>query len=299
MLLALTAQWRLPIYHLDVKTTFLNGEIKEEVFVQQPERYIALGNEGKVYKLKKTLYGLRQAPRAWYSRIDAHFLHHGFVRSDSENTLYIKRDREGGDMLIVCLYVDNMVYLSNSTALLVKFKHDMMKCFQMTNLGKVNYFIGLEVILNDGEILITQRKYVKDLLKEFNMLNCKPAVSPMNSGEKFILDDGSESIDGKQYRSLVGKLMYVTNTRPDECYVVSVLSRFMNKPSKLHLGDAKRVLRYLAGSTDHGLLYSSAKDGELEGFTDSDWGGSIADRKSTSGLFFKLGNCPVSWSSKK
>ena len=296
--LALAAQHELPIYQLDVKSAFLNGKLEEEVYVQQPQGYIIKGKEDKVYRLRKALYGLKQAPRAWNSNIDKYFCQNGFERSRSEPSLYVKK-RGTQDFLIVCLYVDDLIYTSTNTAMLEEFKKAMMKEYEMTDLGLMRYFLGIQVQQSNGEIFISQEKYLEDLLKKFRMSNCKPVTTPLSLNEKLQLNDGSEKVDATAYRKLVGSLNYLTHTRPDIVYSVNLISRFMHEPSKLHYAAAKRILRYLQGTKKFGIKYKKENNCKLIGYTDSDWAGSIDDRKSTSGYVFCLGSNVIAWSSKK
>lgn len=296
--LALAAQLQWPVYQLDVKSAFLNGDLKEEVFVTQPEGFIRQGYEAKVYRLIKALYGLKQASRAWYTKIDNYFQQNNYRRSDdSEPTLYVKN--EGTDFIIVSVYVDDIIYTSSSKKLLDEFKQHMESKFEMSDLGLLHYFLGIEVQQSIDGIFISQRKYAKDLLSRFGMLNSKPADTPMNFNEKLQQDDGAEMADAKKFRSLVGGLNYLTHTRPDIAYSVSLISRFMQQPSRNHFGAAKRVLRYIAGTMEYGIMYSKVPDLRLCGFTDSDWASSLDDRKSVSASVFTLGSGVITWSSKK
>ncbi|XP_042441173.1 secreted RxLR effector protein 161-like [Zingiber officinale] len=179
------------------------------------------------------------------------------------------------------------------------FKLAMMKKFEMSDLGLMRYFLGFQVKQSSGEIFISQEKYVEDLLKKFQMLSCKPVPTPMALNEKLQQEDDNEMADEKLYRSLVGSWIYLTNTRPDIVQPVSVLSRFMSKPSKVHYAAAKRVLRFLQGTMKHGLRYVKESNNDLVGFTDSDWAGSLEDRRSTSAYLFCLGSKVISWSSRK
>ena len=296
--IALAAQMELPIFQLDVKSAFLNGTLEEEVYVEQPRGYEKKGEEDKVYRLKKALYGLKQAPRAWNSRIDRYFQDNGFQRSPSEASLYIKKG-ENKNFLILCLYVDDLIYTGTSPQMIEEFKRAMMSEFEMTDLGLMKYFLGIQVKQKPGEIFISQEKYTEDMLKRFHMASCKPIATPMALNEKLQQEDGAEKVDGKIYRSLVGSLIYLTHTRPDICHSVSLISRFMSEPSKLHFAAAKRILRYLQGTKQLGLRYKKEEGSKLIGYTDSDWAGSLDDRKSTSGYIFCLGTKPISWSSKK
>lgn len=294
--LAVAAENRWPVYQMDVKSAFLNGILNEEVYVDQPPGYEISGRERMVYKLKKALYGLKQAPRSWYSRIDAYLIKNGFIRSKNEPTLYIKNDQHG-KMLIICLYVDDMIYTGNLE--IDEFKLVMEKEFEMTDLGLMKYFLGIEVSQLESGMFISQSKYASDLLKRFKMLECKAAATPIALGTKLSKNDQGKSIDQTLYKRLVGSLMYLTATRPDIMFAVSLISRFMESPKDSHWQTGKRILRYVAGTVDYGLWYPSESKSFLVGFTDSDFAGSIDDRKSTSGYAFKYGSSLISWASRK
>ncbi|KAK4385580.1 Retrovirus-related Pol polyprotein from transposon RE2 [Sesamum angolense] len=206
---------------MDVKSAFLNGYIDEEIYVEQPQGFIAKGSEEKVLRLKKALYGLKQAPRAWYSRIDKYFIDRGFRRSLSEPTLYIKS--QGNDTLIISLYVDDLIYTGNNEKMIQDFKENMMKTFEMRDLGIMHFFLGIEINQEKEEIFICQRKYTETLLKKFKMESCKTVTTPLVTGEKYQKEDGSQKVDGSMYRSLIGSLLYLTATdqilcSPQVCY---------------------------------------------------------------------------------
>ncbi|KAJ1700426.1 hypothetical protein LUZ63_000205 [Rhynchospora breviuscula] len=297
LILALAAQLKKKVYQFDVKSAFLNGDLKEEVYVEQPKGFEVKGKEQHVYKLSKALYGLKQAPRAWYSKIDTYFINSGFTRSKSEPNLYI--NKKGEELLIVCLYVDDMIYFGTNESMLIEFRTKMKKEFEMSDFGLMSYFLGLEVEQGSDSIFVSQRKYSKDLLKKFGMLNCNAAVTPMNSNEKLTKEDGTGHCDETKFRSLVGGLIYLTHTRPDIQYAVGVVSRFMHNPSNHHYGAAKRILRYIAGTWEHGIWYDSTNLSNLVGYCDSDWARNSEDRRSTSGQIFFLATSAISWSSKK
>lgn len=215
IVLAIAAQMKLQLFQLDVKSAFLNGELEDEVYVKQPQGYEIKGKEGKVYKLQKALYGLRQAPRAWNSNIDSYFVKNGFVRSPSEPSLYVRKTET--DLLMVCLYVDDLIYAGTNEAMVKSFKATMMKEYEMTDLGLMKYFLGIQVKQSKWLIFISQENYISDLLKKFRMEDCKSVATPMALNEKLKQEDGAEKLDPNLYRSLVGSLIYLTNTRPDMC----------------------------------------------------------------------------------
>eukprot|EP00253_Pinus_taeda_P020910 PITA_20910 len=295
--LSIAAQHKWKIYQMDVKSSFLNGVLKEEVYVEQPPGYEVEGQEHKVCKLKKALYGLKQAPRAWYSRIDAYLIENGFDKCDGEPTLYIKEN--DGKILIVVLYVDDLIFTSNDAFLIADFKAVMKSEFEMADLGFLRYFLGIEVDQSENGVFISQDKYVEAVLKRFNMQNSKAAVTPTVVGLKLTKEDSSKDFDPKLYKSIVGSLMYLTVTRPDIMHVVSLISRFMERPKETHWQAAKKILRYVNGTKGFGILYSSSESFMLKGYTDSDWAGSVDDRKSTSGYVFYMGSGAISWASKK
>ncbi|XP_074379364.1 retrovirus-related Pol polyprotein from transposon TNT 1-94 isoform X2 [Apium graveolens] len=297
MLLALAAQKGWTVHQMDVKSAFLNGVLEEEIFVEQPEGFVCKGQEDKVYRLIKALYGCRQAPRTWYSRIDTHLLSLGFVKSLSEATLYVKKS--DFEILVVSLYVDDLLVTGSNLKQIDNFKEEMKAAFEMTDLGKMTFFLGMEVQQNTNEIFICQKKYAKEILKKFNMDECKPTTTPMNNKEKFYEKDGAPKTDEGLYRSLIGCLMYLTITRPDIMNAVSILSRYMHCASEIHFQAGKRILRYVKGTIDYGVKFSKVENFRLHGYADSDLAGCEDDMKSTLGYCFSFGSGMFSWSSKK
>nr|DAD41107.1 TPA_asm: hypothetical protein HUJ06_015430 [Nelumbo nucifera] len=286
IIIALVAQKSWTIYQLDVKSTFLHGELSEEVFVEQPRGYEQKDNPHKIYKLKKALYGLKQAPRAWFNRIEAHLVNEGFERCHSENTLFVKTSK-GGKILIVSLYVDDLIFTRNDESMFYEFKSSMMREFDMTNLGKMRYFLGVEVLQKTDGIYIRQKKYALDVLKRFGMEESNFVHNPIVPGFKVFKDESGVKVDITFFKQVVGSLMYLTSTRPDLMFVVSLISRYMGQPTELHLQAAKRVLRYLKGTTNLGIFYKKGGNDKLVAFTDSDYAGDLEDRKSTSGYASK------------
>jgi hypothetical protein len=280
-----------------VKSAFLHGELNEAVFIDQPQGYEKQSEEHKVYKLRKALYGLKQAPRAWYSRIEAYFIEEGFEKCHCEHTLFVKSGDEG-KVLIVSLYVDDLIFTGNDGDMFRRFKESMKKEFDMTDLGKMRYFLGVEVVQNSDGIFMSQRKYAKEVL-ERGMKHCNSAYNPIVPGCKLSKDGSGAVVDATMYKQMVGSLMYLTATRPDLMYSVCLISRYMEKPTEMHLQAVKKILRYLKGTMELGIRYRRGGEGSLVGFADSDYAGDVDDRKSTSGYVFMLGTGAVSWSSKK
>ena len=297
-LIALAAQKGWKLFQLDVKSAFLNGVLEEEVYVEQPEGFEVKNAGHKVYKLKKALYGLKQAPRAWYSEIDTYLSMCNFKRSGSEATLYTRSDMEG-NLIIVSIYVDDIVYTGSSERLLNEFKREMMQRYEMSDLGLLHHFLGMGILQTNRGVFIHQGKYAKSLLSKFGLDDCKPVSIPLATGEKLKKKDGSELADESLYRRIVGSLLYLTATRPDLMYAASLLSRFMTGPTKIHMGAAKRVLRYVQGTLSYGIEYVREQSATLIGFCDADWAGSEDDSRSTSGYAFSFGSGAFSWSSVK
>ncbi|XP_033145473.1 uncharacterized protein LOC103839411 isoform X1 [Brassica rapa] len=295
-ILAYAAQMKWQLYQMDVKSAFLNGDLKEEVYVTQPPGYVTHGKEHKVLRLHKDLYGLKQAPRAWYGRIDSYFLQNGFERSMNDVALYIMK--QGGDVLIVSLYVDDKIITGSNIQSISTFKENMKKEFEMVDLGLLNYFLGMEVIQDNGGIFLSQEKYANKLVDKFGMRDNKSVSNPLTPQGKEVEDD-KEYGDPTKYRSIIGGLLYLCASRPDVMYASAYLSRYMSSPRMKHYQEAKRVLRYVKGISNFGVYFTSVKEPRLLGYTDSDWGGSKEDKKSTSGYVFTLGSAMFCWQSSK
>jgi hypothetical protein len=196
IILALAAKENWKVFQLDVKSAFLHGELVEDIYVDQPLGY-QKGSGNEVYKLRKALYGLRQAPRAWYSKIENYFISEKFEKCSHEHTLFVKY-ADQGKLLIVSLYVDDLICTGNDLTMVHNFKESMMKHFAMTDLGKMRYFLGVEVTQNEQGIFIQQCKYAEEILKRFGMENCNTVKSPIVTGCKLVKDEGGKPVDAKE-----------------------------------------------------------------------------------------------------
>jgi len=245
-LLAKAAQKGWKVFQLDVKSAFLHGELNEDVYIEQPQGFEVEGEEEKVYKLRKALYGLRQAPRAWYSRIESYFAKEGFKKCYCEHTLFVKAER--GGVLIVSVYVDDLIYTGNSDSMLADFKASMTKEFAMTDLGLMKYFLGVEVIQDDKGIFIKQQKYAAEILERFGMERCNSVKNPIVPGNKLSKEGAGAEVDPTTFKQLVGSLRYLTATRPDLISSVNLVSRYMEHPNEQHMLAVKRILRYVQGT---------------------------------------------------
>ncbi|CAI7865162.1 unnamed protein product [Closterium sp. NIES-53] len=289
VLLALAASLDLEVEQLDVCTAFLYGLLMEEVYMRQPPGYD--DGSGRVWKLKRTLYGLKQSPRGWYKRIDDFLLQQGFARSECDSALYVLK--EGEKQLVLLLYVDDLLLFSDSKDLIREVKQRLGAEFTMRDLGPVTYYLGMHVDRDraKGTIHLHQEKYVKGLVESFGMGDSKPVGTPLATGFSCLTGEEESTIDEaevKRFHSLVGSLIYAAvSTRTDLANAAGVLGRVVSNPHTEHMRAGGRVLRYLQGIPNLGLVYEAGPI-ELKGYADSDYGGDPSMRKSTSGYVFTL-----------
>ncbi|GKB59486.1 putative ribonuclease H-like domain-containing protein [Tanacetum coccineum] len=251
----------------------------------------------KVYKVEKALYGLHQAPRAWYETLSTYLIENGFRRGTIDKTLFIKKDK--GDILLVQVYVDDIIFGSTKKSLCDEFEGLMHKRFQMSSMGELTFFLGLQVQQKKDGIFISQDKYVADILKKFDFATVKTASTPMEPNKALIKDEEADSVDVHLYRSMIGSLMYLTASRPDIMFVVCACARFQVTPKMSHLHAVKRIFRYLKGQPKLGLWYPRDSPFDLETFYDSDYAGASLDRKSTTRGCQFLGKRLILWQCKK
>ncbi len=304
-ILAIGAAMDWEIHQMDVKTAFLNGVLEVEIYMDQPEGFVQKGKEHLVCKLKKALYGLKQSPRAWYHRIDSFFIKEGFCRSQADHSLYIKQT--GEYLLATILYVDDLIILASNVTQLKWLKSELEKEFEMSDLGELHYCLGVEFERNRAARTITmsQRNYIEEVLKRFNMEDCKPVGTPFDANSKLLKFSDEEfgnvqiEMEGVPYKAAVGSLMYaMVGTRPDLAFAVSTVSQFMAKAGPPHWMAVKRIMRYLKGTLDLKLSLGG-NDIALRGFCDADWAGDTNDRRSTTGYVFLVGDGVISWKCKK
>uniref|UniRef100_A0A2N9G5A4 Integrase catalytic domain-containing protein n=1 Tax=Fagus sylvatica TaxID=28930 RepID=A0A2N9G5A4_FAGSY len=299
LLVSLAASHSWPLYQLDVKNAFLHGNLLETIYMDPPPGFRAEGEyAGKVCRLRKSLYGLKQSPRAWFSRFSEVILSMEFVRCHSDHTCFIRR-RSDGRCIILLVYVDDIILTGDDTPGITHVKQSLGKVFEVKDLGALKYFLGIEVARSRHGISLSQRKYTLDLLQETGMLGCRPASTPMDPNLKLSVESGELISNPSMYQRLVGRLIYLTNTRPDLTFAVSVVSQFMHAPRTSHLDAVYHILRYVKTSPGLGLFYSAGHQSGLSCFTDADYAGSQTDRRSTTGLSTFYGNHLISWKSKK
>src|SRR3954463_9010233 len=282
---------------MDVKSAFLNGYIDEEVYVHQPPGFENPKSPEHVFKLKKSLYGLKQAPRAWYERLSSFLLNNGFTRGQVDTTLFCKTSKK--DILICQIYVDDIIFGTSNTSLGKEFAKSMQAEFEMSMMGELKYFLGIQINQTSDGTYVHQTKYVKELLKKFNLSESKEAKTPMHSTCVLGKDEVSKKVDQKLYRGMIGFLLYLTASKPDILFSVCLCARFQSDPRESHLTAVKRILRYLKGTTNIGLVYRRSKEYNLVGYCDADYAGDRIERKSTSGSCQFLGSHLISWYSKK
>ena len=291
--IAVGKSWNLKQF--DVKTAFLYGEIDTEVYVQQPEGF--QDGTNRVCKLIKSLYGLKQAPRCWNYRFVSFIKTLKFVVSYSDTSLFIYSENEV--IVLLALYVDDGLIVSNSKEKLDEVLMSLKREFQIV-ISDLNYYLGIQIdILNDNSIFIHQTTYIRHVLEKFGMSECKTVKTPIETISNLKNYDSVEK-SNLNYREVVGSLMYLAQvTRPDICFPVSFVSRYLDNPTAVHFTMVKRILRYLKGTADMGLLYGDGGSQKLDCYSDSDFGNDVLSRRSMSGVLLKLGNNPVIWSSRR
>jgi hypothetical protein len=308
-LLALAAHHDLEIHQMDVKSAFLNGDLNEEIYMKQPPGFQVKGKESCVCKLQKSLYGLKQAGRAWNCKIDSTLLSLSFTRLESDHCIYVYHD--GRVVIFIVLYVDDLMLISNSLPRLVTLKRRLAEMYQMKDMGEAEYILGIQILRDRANrtLDICQSGYIKTILERFCMAGCKPASTPMDYGTKLSKSDcpatdiEREAVKAIPYQSAIGAIMYcMLGTRPDIAFAITALSQYSSNYGAKHWTAVKHLLRYLQGTQDYKLSYGLKKgDGDpvLFGYCDSDWGNDIDDRRSYTGYAFILAGGAVSWQSKK
>ncbi|KAL9237818.1 hypothetical protein vseg_012322 [Gypsophila vaccaria] len=286
--------WEL--HQMDVDNAFLHGDLVEEVYMRMPPGF-SKGFKGKVCRLRKSIYGLRQAPRCWYAKLATTLSSYGFIMSASDNFLFTFR--KNNIEIHILIYVDDLVIVGYDSQAITAFKSYLSKCFYMKDLGKLKYFLGLEVAHSSKGLFLCQRKYTLDLLSKTGLLGCKPASVLVDEKHQLALAKDAPFEDGTRYRRLVGKLIYLCLTRPDISYSVHILSQFMQKPTATQWDAALRVVRYLKNNPGQGILFRPSSVLKLEAYCDAAYGSCPITRRSITAYFVCLGGSPISWRTKK
>ena len=298
ILLAVAAALDYEIWQMDVKTAFLNGELEEDIYMQQPKGFIALGQEHMVCKLHRSIYGLKQASRSWNIRFDQVIKLYGFEKSPDEPCVYKKI--QGIVVVFLVLYVDDILLIGNSVKVLSDVKGYLEKHFDMKDLGEANYILGIKILRDrkNKVLALSQASYIYKIVTRFGMEISKRGLLPFRHGIHLSKEQSpktpeeKELMSKKPYASAVGSLMYaMLCTRPDICYAVGVVSRYQSDLGVEHWTTVKHILKYLKRTRDYMLVYSSGSLKTL-GYTDSDFQGDIDSSKSTSGYVFTLNGDP-------
>lgn len=305
-IMALVAHFDLELHRMDVKTAFLNGDIDETIYMVQPENFMSGDSKKMVCKLKKSIYGLKQASRQWYYKFHQVVISFGFEMNAVDDCIYHKFN--GSKHIFLVLYVDDILLASNDIGLLHETKRFLSKKFEMKDLGDASFALGIQIHRNRsrGILGLSQKSYVEKVLKRFGMQECKPGDTPVAKGDKFSLsqcpknDHEVKEIQKIPYASAVGSLMYAqVCTRPDIAYIVGMLGRYLSNPGMDHWKAAKRVMRYLNRTKHYMLTYRRSDQLEIVGYSDSDFAGCQDSRRSTSGYIYLLAGGAISWRSAK
>ena len=297
VLLSLAASHGLLVHQMDVKTAFLNGELDEEIYMEQPDGFVLDGQEGKVCKLLKSLYGLKQAPKQWHEKFERTLTAAGFVVNEADKCVYYRHG--GGEGVILCLYVDDILIFGTNLNVIKEVKDFLSRCFEMKDLGVADVILNIKLLRDDdGGITLLQSHYVEKILSRFGYSDCKPSPTPYDASV-LLRKNRRIARDQLKYSQIIGSLMYLASaTRPDISFAVSKLSRFVSKPGDVHWKALERVLRYLKGTANYGIHYTGHPK-VLEGYSDSNWISDADEIKATSGYVFTHGGGAVSWKSCK
>ena len=298
-LLTIAGQKGMVVKHFDAKTAFLNGKLKERIYMSQPEGYIE-GNQEDTCRLIKGIYGLKQAAKVWHDQLSDYIKEYGFMQSVADPCLYIKVD--GDNIVYLIVYVDDFLIAAKDIKSINEVADFLSKKFQLKDLGILSYYLGMEIRRNaDGIFCIKQSTYIQSILNRFGLQDAKISRTPLDQGYLKIRQDNEPMPDSERYQQLIGSLLYLAvNSRPDIAASVTILSQYNRSPTKADWNEAKRIARYLKGTSDYELRLGE-KNGVpgLIGYADADWAENRSDRKSNSGYIFRFYGSPISWACRK
>ena len=304
ILLAIVSIYGLHMGQMDVDTAFLYGKLKEEIYMKIPWGFYAeLSEKGYVLRLKKSIYGLCNAAKVWYEHLDSYLKEIGFTRCGYDHCCYVLRKEK--DFIIILVYVDDLLHISNSNAMVTEYKENMKKRFSMKDLGKLEYILGMRVIHDKerGKVTLSQKLYINDMLEKVGMTDCNPVATPMMTKQQLIKNpDQARASDIEKYMSDEGLIGHLQRcTRPDLSFMYSSLARFLQNPSEEHRAAAKRGFRYLKATSNMGIQYAGTEESEIRliGYVDADWATNPDDRRSVTGYIFFLAGGPISWSTQR
>lgn len=303
-LVGIAAKLNLDIDQMDAITAFLQSDLSEDIYMVQPEEFDDA--TGKVCKLNKAIYGLKQASRSWNEKLDRFLLGEGYRKSKLDPCLYIKLNNN--KLIIIAVYVDDMLIFSNDKEMKADLKSSLLKNFKMKDLGVATSCVGLRISRDRsaGKIWLDQEPYINEILKRFNMIDCNPISNPLEANQKLTKEMSPKTEEERiemqniPYQEAVGSILYlVQGTRPDLTFAISNVSQFNNNPGKAHWQAIKRILRYIKGTSKMKLEYSKDANSKIVGFSDSDWGGCTDDRRSCTGYVYIMNGGAISWASKR
>ena len=290
------------IHQMDVVTAFLNGQLDEEIYMDQPEGFKEPEKEGLVCRLQKSLYGLKQSPRCWNRELREFLISEGFTQNQADPCLFYHMMNENGSLVVIAVYVDDLIIAADRDEDIEATKKMLTHRFRMKDLGELSFILGIGVKQDKaaGTVALQQRQYVLNLLRRYRMADTSPVSTHADVNVKLMKDDGvSKPADQELYQSLVGSLLYAAvATRPDIAQAVSVVAKYTATPSEAHMTAARRILKYLKGTSSMSLVYRR-EGGDLHAYSDADWAGDQDDRRSTTGNVMLLAGAAISWLSKK
>ncbi|KAI3507425.1 hypothetical protein L1887_22411 [Cichorium endivia] len=292
--IAVKRNWLL--HQLDVNNAFLHGDLKEEVYMKVPQGFSNEGN-ATVCRLRKSLYGLKQASRTWYQKFTVSLLEIGFKQSHADHSLFTYKEKD--KFVAILIYVDDVVITGNHEDMIKRTKDHLNVNFSIKDLGPLKYFLGIEVARTEDGMVLSQHKYSMDILSDCGQLGCRPSAFPMEQNLKLGQCHENHKADASLYRRLIGRLLYLQATRPDITYAVNVLSQFVSDPRTDHMNAVLRVLRYLKSTLGQGIFIPKTGGLNLVAYCDADWLGCPYTRRSRTGYLLLLGGAPVSWKTKK
>lgn len=302
-LLAMAAKFNLIIHQMDAVSAFLQGDLQEEIYMRQPDG--TNDNTGRVCRLKRALYGLKQSSRVWNDKLNDVLKNKlKFIRSSIDQCIYFKHSNQ--NTIILAVWVDDIMIFASNATMCTKLKFDLASHFQMKDLGEAKSLLGMNIShQSDGSISIDQQHYISTVLQRFNMQDCKPASTPLDINEKLSKEMCPKTNAEQQqmakipYQEAIGCLMYAAHiSRPDICFAVSVLSRYNTNYGPAHWSAVKRVLRYLKGTIELKLTFRHSGFGEMVGYCDADWAGDLDKRRSTTGYVFQAQGGAISWATR-
>jgi hypothetical protein len=299
LLLSLACSRGWTLRQIDIQNAFLHGFLEEDIYMKQPPGFVDKTHPNYICKLDKSLYGLKQAPRGWFSRLSKKLVSLGFSLSKVDVSLFIFH--KPNLFMYMLIYVDDIISISSSSSVVENLLRQLRTDFAVKDLGPLAYFLGIEVSRMSSGLLLSQHKYISDLLTQTNMLTSKGVATPMLPTDRLKLTDGEplSSEDTTKYRSIVGALQYILLTRPDIAFSVNRVCQYMASPTSVHLSAVKRILRYLGDTRHMGLHIAKSNSELLSAFLDADWAGDQDDRRSTGGYAVYFGSNLVSWNSRK